>query len=319
MGTVDLFDPPSLDRADGSHHIASPGGYETWHFDAEQNDGRLRIVVDFHHGYPFDPRYVRRYLAYRCRPTRNRPPLPAEYSCVDIGVYENERRLNRATIRYISMEEPHLTVRFDTREANRALWGELTYRPRFPAEPIQKEFPAPELGGPQHWWVLAGPCCEVSGEIRIGDRKLSIDALGYHDHCFGTAPLGLGYQRWMRCRILLPGGAIAFELADDQILAIKADDLGIAEIPAQTLSITWDRRTLWGLTYPSAMTFGPDLLLRGPRVIDSSPASLRAIFDAYVDGEPARALCELVYPQRLRNRLAGWWISRKIGAPPRAQ
>jgi hypothetical protein len=77
-------------------------------------------------------------------------------------------------------------------------------------------------------------------------------------------------------------------------------------------STTWDRRTRWGLVYPSSMTLAPNLLLRNPRVVDSKTWSLRAVFDAYADGEQAQAFCEIVYPDRLRGRLAGWWIGRGI-------
>ena len=63
------------------------------------------------------------------------------------------------------------------------------------------------------------------------------------------------------------------------------------------------------------MNFGPDLLLRQPRVIDSSPFSIRVIYDAYVFGEQASALCDIQHPPRLAHPFFSPIIQRSIAHP----
>jgi hypothetical protein len=57
---------------------------------------------------------------------------------------------------------------------------------------------------------------------------------------------------------------------------------------------------------------GPALILRQPRILDSSPFCLRLRYDAFVDGEAARAFCRIVYPYRLGWPILGRFIERSI-------
>ena len=58
---------------DASHGVFAPGGYEWWHFDAEDEKGEVRIAIDFYDGYPFEGEYISRYERYLRRPTRREP------------------------------------------------------------------------------------------------------------------------------------------------------------------------------------------------------------------------------------------------------
>src|ERR1044072_5214382 len=87
MPTLDLFTRSPADP-DSSHGIRSPGGYEVWHFDAEDASTGLRVVATLSEGSIVHPGYLRRYARYRRSPTRCAPPLPRDYCCAALTVYE---------------------------------------------------------------------------------------------------------------------------------------------------------------------------------------------------------------------------------------
>src|SRR5579884_2618696 len=90
MTILPLVAAPPADP-DAWHRVAAPGGYECWHFDAEDATGEVRLVACFWEGYPFHPQYVRRFENYLRHPTRNPPPQPREYPCVQFAIYERGR------------------------------------------------------------------------------------------------------------------------------------------------------------------------------------------------------------------------------------
>jgi hypothetical protein len=89
MPTLPLYTP--ADVPDASHRVLAPGGYETWHFDAESATGDVRLVAVLGAGSPLDAAYLRRYLQYRRRPTRRPPPVPPDFPFAHFAVYEGER------------------------------------------------------------------------------------------------------------------------------------------------------------------------------------------------------------------------------------
>ena len=67
MKVLSLFTPPA--DPDAWHHVAAPGGYEWWHFDAEDVSGQIQITAIFFDGFVFHPGYLRRYASFLRRPT----------------------------------------------------------------------------------------------------------------------------------------------------------------------------------------------------------------------------------------------------------
>jgi hypothetical protein len=70
-----------------------------------------------------------------------------------------------------------------------------------------------EVGNPshQHHWVVHVPQARVSGHLKLTDQgrtiPISVDQwVGYHDHNWGTRPIGQGFGRWTWGRALLPDG-----------------------------------------------------------------------------------------------------------------
>lgn len=358
MPTLPLFETPA--DPDAWHRVTSPGGYEWWYFDAEDAAGDIQIVAIFLEGFVFHPGYLRRYGAYRRRPTRATPPVAGEYPCAYFVVYEKGRPLAQFMSQYppgafaASSERTDVrigpnTLRRDDDDtlrlalhgvpwqltwrgpqllAPQELTGDLTFRPLLPRRPAERTFLSQALSGARHQWVIADPLCEVGGTIRLGGggnlptREIAFRGRGYHDHNYGTAPLGPGLKRWIWGRVLPAEpdgrGMLTFHYArprdaslPDEVHLVEADADGAREVTA-TCEADWSRRSALGLAYPQAANFGEGLRLVTPRVVDSTPFYLRLVYDAQTRHGPGTAFCEVAYPRRLTWPILGRMIELSI-------
>ena len=323
MATLNLFDllPPS---ANGSHHVAAPGGYESWNFHAHDPAHNLRLCIGFHDGYILHPNYVRRFNAYRRRPTRNAPPVPAQFPCLVASVYEGRKRVAGSTIQY-RVGSFHCTDKTNRLDSNRIdfcagkiaielsgqpISGKLELLPTFSLT-IEKQFPAVESRAIEHHW-LCTPICRASGQIHIASRNVSFDGMGQHNHYYGSGPPSSTARRWMRGQILFPRAAVNFQAADDRTLILASDESGVRQIDDSPMLANWDRHSIWSLPYPSTIDFGRWLILRNPRIAAHSPANLELLYDAYVDGQQTAAWVEIDYPNCLRGFHQAWMMRRRF-------
>ncbi|MDB5298333.1 MAG: hypothetical protein JWO31_4316 [Phycisphaerales bacterium] len=253
-----------------------------------------------------------------------------------------------------------LTWRGPRRADGQVLSADLTFRPLSPPGATERRFLSRALSGAEHRWVVADPLCDVSGTIHLGpapvtradgsvpltaagaaagaeDRPavgqtIAFAGRGYHDHNYGTAPIGPGLKRWVWGRAIVPGAPAAgggdrmytFHFArardrrlPDEVHLVRADAAGRADVPVAAAAVDWSRRSPLGLAYPAAINFPPYLALSNPRVIDSTPFYLRLVYDAAVDGGASRttAFCEVAYPHRLRWPVLGRMIELSIHRP----
>lgn len=205
MTILPLVAQPVADP-DAWHRVAAPGGYECWHFDAEDASGDVRLVACFWEGYAFHPQYVRRYRNYLRHPTRNLPPQPREYPCAQFALYERGRVTSQFLCRYrpadfkaddkrpsVRMGPNHFTrlddgtMRLGLRGIpwgitflgprpveSRQLTADLTFRPSLPHAPLRQSVasrqPQSEQSGFEHDWLIADPLCQVQGTIRLFGR-----------------------------------------------------------------------------------------------------------------------------------------------------
>jgi hypothetical protein len=311
-----LMNLPASTRADGGHGIAAPGGYEAWHFYADDPARRLRVIFSFHHGLALHPDYFRRFDAYRRHPTRNRPPLPWQYPCLHWAIYENENKNKdekpaaNSTTQFppgafqsdgssLTLGPNRLIFSQDeiTAQIKESGSAELVFHPIVQGDMV-------ENGLAEHYWLAARPLCRVRGEIRLGSRTIAFNGLGRQDQYYGTAPLACAASRWVRGGILFPRAAVAFQTADDHATVVVADEAGTRTIENSPLAVNSTRHALRMPPHPTAIDFGSWLILRNGRVADSSPAQLQMLFDAYVDGEQSTAWVEIAYPKRLSGFLA---------------
>ncbi len=354
MSTVSLFHEPSL--PDAWHQVTAPGGYEWWYFDAEDTGGELRMVAIFFQGFVFHPGYLREFAKYHRRPTRNAPPLPCDYPCVYFVLYRGSEIVAQFMSQFPADQFAASTDRADVSIGANQLrssedgsleiqlagtpWiltgqgpkllkdqnlsANFHFTPRFKHPPIQRTFFSRQWSGADHQWIIANPLCSVTGqvELRTGNRlkSFALNGRGYHDHNFGTGPIGPGLKRWMWGRLLMEDHVAMFHFAQpkdatiaDEIHLLEAEPFGIREHQVHRFNADWCRRTSTLLHYPAWVEAGP-LQLINPKVIDASPFYLRLSYDASLRGTSATAFCEIAYPHRLRWPILGRMIEMSINA-----
>ena len=353
MPTLPLLNPDAA--PDGWHDVRAPGGYEWWYFDAEDAATDTQVVAIFLDGFVFHPAYLRRHFAYLRRPTRVPPAVAGDFPCAYFVVYRGGRVLHQFMTQYapadfaataggpdvrigpnrltaadgslhltMSGSPWHLTWQGPKTSRDQTLSADLTFRPRLPHAPAERPFFSRELAGADHHWVLANPLCDVAGTVRCGGgaggEAIDFTGRGYHDHNYGTGPIGPGLRRWVWGRVLFENRAVTFHhatprdrsLSDEThvLEATAAAARGFATKPA----VDWSMRSLasMNLAYPRSLEFGEILSLRNPRVVDAAPFYLRLIYDAVSRGERGRAFCEVAHPHRLRWPVLGRMIEMSI-------
>ena len=343
---------------DAWHHVGAPGGYEWWYFDAEDLSTGTRIVAIFLDGFVFHPEYLRRYFSYRRWPTRRQPPVAREYPCAYFAVYRGEKIVGQFMSQFppgslcASPDRPevtigpnvmkydgagnyqlhlegvpwHLTWQGPKRPAGGKLSADFTFSSVLSHLPHERRFLSRAMTGAEHHWVIAAPLCEVAGTIRMTPNAGAVEELipfggrGYHDHNYGTGPLGPGLKRWMWGRILLTDGAYTFHVAEprDSKLPmethwIEADAAGIHERNDQVWTMQGSRRTATGLHFPEQLQYGDLLTLFEPKILDASPFYIRLVYSTRLAGKPSiPAFCEIATPHRLRWPVLGRMIEMSI-------
>ncbi len=347
------------DHPDGWHTVTAPGGYEWWYFDAQSGDAQTHLVAIFFQGFVFHPGYLRRHAAYLRCPTRRVPAIPADNPCVYLAIYRRGKIWRQMMAQYpsdafiASTDTPdvrighntikpeggnlqigltgrpwHITARGPKFISDETLHASLQFSPRSTQRPIERRFLSLAMTGADHHWILANPLCEVSGTIACGGEKIDFTGAGYHDHNYGTGPIGPGLRDWLWGRMLLQDRVLTFHVArpqkrqlPDEIHLVQMDSQSTTDLPAVSTRRGKTRQTGWGLTYPEQLQFcdsaDRDLLtLINGRVVDSSPFYLRLIYDAQTPDASSTAFCEIAHPHRLRWPILGRMIEMSIDKNP---
>lgn len=356
MDPIELYTPNPV--ADAWHDVRAPGGYEWWYFDAEDPAHDRQVVVILLQGFVFHPRYLREYAAYLRRPTRRRPPVARDFPCAYFVVYERGRIAHQFMLQYPPADFAAATDRLDvaigpnhaTAASDGAIrlrlrgtpwkltWqgpqllegttltGEFTFRPKFHRRAEERTFLSRAMTGAKHHWVIANPLCDVEGDFRVFGAEAPGEGLGvrfegrgYHDHNYGTGPLGPGLKRWIWGRALFEDAVYTFHHAvprdrslppETHLIAADADAL--AALQVGVVEADWSARNATLLRYPRTLAFDHVMRLCRPRLIDSAPFYMRLIYDAECRGRRGAAFCEVAYPHRLRWPILGRMIEMSI-------
>lgn len=339
---------------DAWHHVRAPGGYEWWYFDAEDPATDTQIVAILFDGFVFHPGYLRQYDRYRRNPTKIAPPVPSDYPCAYFIVY----RAGKIWAQFMTQHPPQefdassekLDVKVGPNHATttdgaihlqlsgtpwKLTWqgprflegttlaGQFHFKPRFTHAPSERLFFSKEMSGAEHHWVLANPLCDVVGSISLGSEAIQFTGQGYHDHNYGTGPIGPGLRRWIWGRAIFHSSVVTFhhavpcnpELPNETHL-LEADRTGIRELKRDAYPDPgFFKRTGTLLSYPDEIKWRNDLRLVKPRIIDSSPFYLRINYDAWSLQGEGTAFCEVAYPHRLRWPVLGRMIEMSIWKP----
>lgn len=346
MPTLPLYEPNPI--ADASHRVRAPGGYEWWYFDAEDPKTDTQLVAIFFEGFVFHPGYLRAFKRYVKRPTKTSPPVGADFPCAYFVVYRNGRILHQFMTQYrrdqlqaasdrVAVAIGPNTLAWDDGAMRLHLEGspwklawqgprtlneqklsaDLSFAPRFHHPADERVFLSRAMTGAGHHWVLANPSCDVKGAIKLGDETIDFTGRGYHDHNYGTAPIGPGLKRWMWGRVIADDSVLTFHYALPR-RRVLPPELHLVRAAAATyeqlnvpVDAKWSRRSRTGLAYPVQVRFGDVMTLSDPRVIDASPFYLRLQYRAST-GPDATAFCEIAYPHRLRWPVLGRMIEMSI-------
>jgi len=338
MPTLPLYVPNDL--PDAWHQVIAPGGYETWHFDAQADSADLRLVVELGQGYRYQREYARKYLAYRRRPTRRPPPVPVDYPNLRVWVLQRGRLLARLTsqtsvatfgvapgqpvaavgpVSVSRQSDGALTLHLDPHDP----WewsGRLNFRPAPTVRALQLPMSDPGLTPDEHHWT-AGPSCEVTGEL-VGPGARPIEFLGHgrHDHCFGTGPMMFGLARSVFGRVLLPTRSLSFLVSQPragpatQARVIEANTRVNRQIPVEGLELSWTagfgngRRVIRELR--ALLEGGEKLVLGGAEVLATEGGINWQMCTGQVGPDVATALCEVVAPDASLSR--GWGHRRRF-------
>ena len=345
---------PMLSNAghpDAWHNVTAPGGYEWWYFDAESHDKKTQVVAILLDGFVFHPGYLRRYARFVKNPTKHAPPTADQYPCAYLAVYRDGKLVKQFMTQYApsdfeaDADTPRvrmgpnamtldgdyalkmtgtpwrLTARGPQLIQDQTLSADLSFRPTLRHEPLSRRFLSREMTGADHHWVLAAPRCDVTGRIDLGDGEtIQFAGRGYHDHNYGTGPLGPGLKRWTWGRVLLENRVVGFQLAepsgdgDAEFHLFEADADGERDVTGQHRfrSWAWGPRRAMLLSHLERLSVPGFLELTKPRVVDASPFYLRLVYDAVAGGEAGRAFVEVAYPGRLRLPVLGRMIEMSI-------
>ncbi|MFN4242834.1 MAG: hypothetical protein ACK4PI_06305 [Tepidisphaerales bacterium] len=345
---------------DAWHDVRSPGGYEWWYFDAEDAATDTQLVAILLDGFVFHPGYLRRHFRYLRRPTRHPPATARDYPCAYFILYESGRVTAQFMTQYppgslqASRDGPDVRLgpnRFHLDGDDLVLslagtpWsltprGPVTHRDqrltvswrltpvtRHPAH--ERPFLSRAMTGADHHWVLAAPHCRFTATVRLaaprGDRLWQLAGRGYHDHNYGTGPLGPGLHRWIWGRALFDDACYTFHYAvprdarlppEPHVLRITPD-AGVADVSPAPDAVRgrFDRHSALALAYPASLDLSV-MRLAEPRVVDNTPFYLRLTYTAECEGRRGTAFCEVAYPHRLRWPVLGRMIEMSFDQRP---
>lgn len=356
MAAIELFQPNAV--ADAWHNVIAPGGYEWWYFDAEDREHDRQIVIILLEGFVFHPGYLRKFARYLKTPTKRTPPMPADFPCAYFVVYERGKIAHQFMLQYppgeLSAARDRLSVALGPNQIQagddgsirvtlrgtpwkltwqgpkrldgQTLTGDFTFKPKFNHPPMERTFLSRRLSGAAHRWVLANPLCDVEGTFRVFDAQapgaglgVRFGGLGYHDHNYGTGPLGPGLKRWIWGRAVFDDAVYTFHYAKprdaslpDEVHLVKGDAIELREVEIRRVECDWKAISPMLLRYPKALSFNSTMRLKNPRLIDSAPFYMRLIYEAECQGRRGTAFCEVAYPNRLRWPVLGRMIEMSI-------
>lgn len=224
----------------------SPGAYEWWHFDGTDDKSGYSFVIQFHAGNLFSAYYqdsLRTYWEKTKSPLVTgspapEPPNPLDYCGVSFRLFHKgtlvAESLQEFSQKSLKASDKHGAVLLGP---NRFNWdergdppsyvltaqaplhgGRTTIRARLFFTPNLKyspTLPQPDIPS-THTWVLAAPLCHVEGTFEWVDhegesgRIVPFVGKGYHDHHFGSVPLGRFVKSWHWGRVFLGNKTLVY-------------------------------------------------------------------------------------------------------------
>ena len=320
------------------------GAHEWWYFDAISDDGRDALVMVWYAALPFDPDYGVASLRHIRQPDQHAKPVALDHCAVGFSWYRDGKTvgyaLNRFNRDHFShhLAEKVLTLDVHSNRLNRDNSGTykltmqtpaLTYGP-VPPKTIQADVefkPVSPLAGWEkdlgsgqhpHLWILAAPDCQVSGEVRVGDKRLTFRGRGYHDHNAGDDELSRSFHRWHWGRFHHGETTQIYYVSEpepgqSQGLWLTCRNGQVVE----RLHGHQPRRTIFGIRYQNQLSFAPkELAWTLGKPVDQGPFYLRWVGQSKAaGGEQSKGICELLQADKLHQPWFNWMIPYRLKQP----
>lgn len=329
-----MYRPPR--DPDAWHEVKAPGGYEWWRFEAYSHDRRTHVVATLFDGLPLHPRYIRRYFRFVNNPTRRPPPVASDYPCAYFGVFRDGSKVGQFLTQFPpgelvgSAQHPHVQIGANAMHRDEegvyylemqggrdSMKARFEFRGAVAHKPWSRRFPSRQATGADHQWIMGASQCQVAGILELdGASQVSFSGTGHHDHCLGTAPIGMGVRSRMWGHAATEAGAVSFQQAQprdrrlaDETCLVQADADGIRELRVTASGADSAQASLPGalLAPPERLDFGEALRMWRPRVVDSSLVHAQVTYEASSYGRRTEARCTILYPSR-----AGWPIVGRL-------
>jgi hypothetical protein len=306
MPLVPLYDESS--PAQSSHNVRAPGGYETWRIVALDKKQNLLLVASLWNGYLLDPAYASAYRRYIKHPTRTPPPLPSDYACQELALYQSGKRLATSLTRLASIEK------FPAIPSNVAQFSMGSCHLIFQPLSASNTLDVTTLTSSHHW-LFSNALGQLRGELNLAGGRFSIDALAVQDHRYGAAPLEV--PQWLEGCAFFSDHVLLFQATSTTSWLVEtASSSRLIDQP-----LTYDALSSgpWMIGYPRSISLPDRASLINPRIIDSSPVRLRLMYEvkSATHGETGHAFVEIFHPHRLRNPILSFFSPRPCsGLPP---
>jgi hypothetical protein len=312
--------PSRLDPTkDGAHRLPGAKFFEWWYFDAYFDNG-YHLVVALHTAL----------LSITSRP-----------AVIEVRLYGPAGRRGAAEVATFKPSEVRSAVaRCDVELGPSRVWDAGDYYGVYVEQGVvrasleyHREVEGLQIGtgvlfadpvsGQSFHWVIPLPRASVSGWLQVGDERMDVTGVGYHDHNWGNLDLRDVLQRWTWGRVVA-----------DEYTMIFWDLFGRGAVHSRTtLFMLWQGSELL-LSTDQAKIYSVESQIEGRT--DSCPnhiklqvddgllhvrAVLRArrVFDVTdfaqprFRGESARRVAEKVYFISEKLPLLNQWVKRWVG------
>lgn len=317
----------------------APKAYQWWYFDALSDDGREALVITFYDNFVFSPRYnssniktkipsVGFYFYRDGKPVHrvinefNETDFQTHRAKPSISIRDNHFKFDSAPYGSGFMVEVNAELAHKTLEI-RLEW--LLIESNF--QPAQTP-PHPAL----HFWNLASPRADVTGHIKVLDRKgktlenTHFRGTGCHLHqsdhrCFTETIESL---QWGRAHFA-DATAVFFRLREvgkvdytTKLFVVRNGELRQREADFEEQNFS---RQLFSIKYPNRLRLVTNdnlrLKIKQTDLLDSSLFNLRFLSEMTLilrDGKPRKTLgiTEHLAPKALKYRWLDWLTNLRI-------
>ena len=352
MNLREKFIFSSCSKSDVWHPEKDKRGFESWHFNALNDNSNEAILISFYDNFVLSPRYN---SANQKALLNGNSSSPQEtlFPAFTFTYYKNGKVVYRV-LRELSHEDfsadtktPQCTIGGNSFKFESAPYGSgyvisvdvgMGRNKRLVANfewlSVESDI-CPEddsIPPDAHWRNIVALRSDVTGRIRIKNSldenldEVNFRGTGSHDHIYDNRWIPNAVESWLWGSVHFANSSAIFvrfkELAESKpitkLFLVKNEEFVETEVECNILDYS---RNLYGLKFPSNVEFFSEndscLQIEHLETIDRSFAHVRALCEITLminNGEPKKAIgiTEHVFTKPLKNRWLDWFINFRI-------